>query len=147
MSTINFTEFSLRLKLAREEARLKKAETARRVGVSAAYIGQLESMTESSKKQPSTPFIEKLCQILNINSVWLLTGKGPMHASPGVAEKQEAYTKQPLTEDEIYLLRIYRKLHLAEKDKVIEIAELYSGVKESRRHDGGGKDSQKSNSN
>jgi hypothetical protein len=64
-----------------------------------------------------------------------------------VAEEEGIYTKQPLTAEELYLVRTFRKLRLAEKEKVIEIAELYSGVKESRRHDGGGSGSRESNSN
>lgn len=78
---------------------------------------------------------------------WLITGKGEMRSQPRVAEPQGGYTRQLLSEDEDYLIRTYRKLHPAEREKVIEIAELYRGVKESRQQDGGGSGSQESNSN
>jgi hypothetical protein len=82
-----------------------------------------------------------------IRADWLRTGEGDMFQPSLVAEEEGIYTKQPLTAEELYLVRTFRKLRLAEKEKVIEIAELYSGVKESRRHDGGGSGSRESNSN
>lgn len=91
--------------------------------------------------------IELACASHGWSHEWIMTGKGEMQTQPGVAEEQGGYTKQSLTEDETYLICTFRKLHPAERDKVIEIAELYSGVKEPRRSDGGGKGSKESNSN
>ena len=146
MSTEKLTEFSSRLKEAREQKKLSKAETARLVGVSAAYIGQLESMTELYKKTPSVLLIEKLSNVLEINSVWLSSGEGEIRPPPSVAETKSGYGNQPLTAAERYLIKTYRKLNQAEKDKVIEIAELYCGAKESWKDVGGGSVSKESNS-
>ncbi len=71
-----YTEFSMRLKSARERCGLSKVEVARQAGVSAAYIGQLEAMTDNFQKNPSDLLIEKLAQIFGVNSVWLKSGEG-----------------------------------------------------------------------
>jgi len=78
LSIEKHTEFSSRLKYAREAAGLSKAELARRVGVTPAYIGQLENMQEESRKNPSKPLLDRLAQILKINSAWLDAGEGEM---------------------------------------------------------------------
>jgi transcriptional regulator with XRE-family HTH domain len=79
LSTENLTEFSLRLKKAREQAGMSKSELARRAAVSAAYIGQLEGMAENSKKKPSDLLMDRLAQELGVNSAWLKNNKGEMH--------------------------------------------------------------------
>jgi transcriptional regulator with XRE-family HTH domain len=50
MSNRKYTDFSLWLKKKREKAGLSKASLAEKAGVSAAYIGQLENMTEDKKR-------------------------------------------------------------------------------------------------
>jgi transcriptional regulator with XRE-family HTH domain len=96
---------------------------------------------------PKTDVVGKVAKTLGVSIENILFGESFVEVPHEIAEAQERYAGQLLSEDEDYLLRTYRKLHLAEKEKVIEIAELYSGVKESRRHDGGGSGSRESNSN
>ena len=153
MSTKNLTEFSNKLKKCREDSNLSKAELSRRVGVSAAYIGQLEGMTDVFQKKPSRILIKELCRELKVNSEWLLYDRGEKNSEyssaadpPQTKEKLTGYSNQPLKEDELRLIKLYRKLHLAEQEKVIEIAELYNNVKESRENAGGGSDLKESNS-
>lgn len=62
-----------------------------------------------------------------------------------VSEDQSGYA-QRLNKSELHLIKLFRQLHPAEQDKVIEIAELYAGAKESRRTVGGGSDLAESNS-
>lgn len=97
MSTKKLTEFSQRLKSVREQAGLSKAELARQAKISAAYIGQLESMTQDAQKNPSAVLVERLSQVLNVNSVWLKTGEGEMFQG----ESQQPYeTRQEQTAEE-----------------------------------------------
>jgi transcriptional regulator with XRE-family HTH domain len=122
---------------------IKPTAFARALGISNSHISEI-----NTRKNNRTLYlaIQSSPDFLDLNTEWIDTGEGEMRSQPRIAEAQEGYARQILSEDEDYLLRTYRKLHSAEKEKVIEIAELYSGVKESRRHDGGGNGSQESNS-
>jgi len=73
MSIKNLTEFKDRLKFARERAGLSRDALGKRLDISGAYIGQLES---GKKENPSEIFLSSLCMELDINSVWLKTGEG-----------------------------------------------------------------------
>jgi transcriptional regulator with XRE-family HTH domain len=123
---------------------IKPTAFARALGISNSHISEI-----NTRKNNRTLYlaIQSSPDFLDLNTEWIDTGKGEMLAQPVVAEQQEGYARQLLSREEDYLIRTFRKLHLAEKEKVIEIAELYSGVKESRKHDGGGSGSRESNSN
>lgn len=93
MSTKNETEFSLRIKQAREALGISRDEFGKRSKVSGAYIGQLES---GKKGNPSELFLENACREFNLNSDWLRTGKGEMFKEGGQA-LSELKELQPLT--------------------------------------------------
>lgn len=95
---------------------------------------------------PKTDVVGKIAKSLGVSIDTILYGTGEKRASPTVNESVEGYSNQPLTRDELHLIRTYRKLNAAEKEKVIEIAELYCGVQESWRNVGGGSVSKESNS-
>lgn len=90
-----------------------------------------------------------------IRKEWIETGQGEKYspyAPSGADPPQETretppgYSNQPLKDDELRLIKLYRNLHPAEQEKVIEIAELYNNVRESRENAGGGSDLKESNS-
>lgn len=76
MSIKNLTEFSSRIKLVRECSGLTREAFAKKVNVSGAYIGQLES---GKKEKPSTLFLGSVEKTFNINPVWLESGDGDMN--------------------------------------------------------------------
>jgi hypothetical protein len=142
--------FSQKLEIESIISRMKIAVEARNDSDLARFFGSKSTGYVSNwRKKGEIPEgnIALIAVKRGVTFDWLMTGEGEMLLLYGVAENQEEYAGRLLSEDEDYLLRTFRKLHLAEKEKVIEIAELYSGVKESRKHDGGGSGSQESNSN
>ncbi len=94
--------------------------------------------------------ILKVAEEKGVNSLWLRTGQGEkykhQHQPDQAREAPSGYTPQPLAPDELNLIKLYRQLHPAEQEKVVEIAELYAKVKESRSNVGGGSVLKESNS-
>lgn len=101
MSTKNLTEFSSRIKDIREAFGLTRDEFAKRVNVSGAYVGQLES---GKKENPSALFLGSVKKAFNINPVWLETGVGDMNI---VSEPAMNYSV--LSDLEEMLLRIIKE--------------------------------------
>jgi len=87
MSTINLAEFRNRLVCLRKHLGLSRDKFAKSVGVSGAYIGQLES---GKKGNPSDLFLESVSKTFNINLVWLKTGEGEMFRPAGEGEAKAA---------------------------------------------------------
>ncbi len=67
--------------------------------MSAAYIGQLESMTVDTKKNPSDLLVDRLADELEINSVWLKTGEGERVLNK--FQQYSAAVQEKLEEDEL----------------------------------------------
>lgn len=84
-STEKYTEFSRRLTEARQGIGISKAELARMIKVSEAYIGQLERITERKNKSPSWPVITSIAAALGVNPAWLKSGEGVKHGSPAAS--------------------------------------------------------------
>lgn len=101
MSTKNLTEFKSRIKAIREASGLTREEFAKKVNVSGAYVGQLES---GKKENPSPLFLGSVKKTFNINPVWLETGDGSMNV---VSESQTNYSV--LSDLEEMLLRIIKE--------------------------------------
>lgn len=120
---------------------------ARAIGISNSHVSEINTRNNNRTLYLA---IRSNLDFSDCNTEWIDTGKGAMLIQdcgpPTVAESAATYSTQPLTKEELYLVRTYRKLNKAEQDKVIEIAELYCGVQESRRNVGGGSVSRESNS-
>lgn len=71
--------------------------------------------------------IAKISEISGASFQWIKTGVGDRYQIGVVAEAQAAY---PAKSDEEILLSVWRKLGLAERAKVLEIAKLYAGERE-----------------
>lgn len=141
MSTIKDKFILSRMWEAIREEGLNKTKVAKITGYSKAQVGDiLEDRVPLSDK-----FIRIFASSFKISEQWLETGEGEMRPPPTVQEPEGAYAPR-LSRDELYLLRTFRRLHPAEQEKVIEIAELYAGVKESRNDVGGGSDCAESKS-
>ncbi len=85
--------FGERVVKARETLGFKQSEFAKRIELAAQSLARYEK----NKVKPSVDFITKLTNMFNINSNWLLTGKGNMllnEKSLPVAQEQ------PLEDDE-----------------------------------------------
>lgn len=134
------------LRKLRKERKWSQKVLSEKSGVNQGFISEIES----GKKTPGLDTLRALSHALG-TSISFLTDDvetPPSGAPPptAIAEEQSEYSLQPLSKEELYLVRTFRKLHDAEKQKVIEIAELYCGVKEPWRNAGGGSDSKESNS-
>ena len=87
-----------RLRLWRKQsARLKLIELSQKINVAASSLSELEN----EKSLPSAETLEKLCNITNLNIVWLLTGRGNMLTDKSVAEEEYAVNEdmQPYQKD------------------------------------------------
>jgi transcriptional regulator with XRE-family HTH domain len=91
MSSEKYTQFSGRMKIIRERSHLNKKAFAAKLGVSGAYIGQIESgeANDGGTKKPSEMFLGAVCSHFLINPVWLQTGEGRMTCEKHSGEPDE----------------------------------------------------------
>jgi transcriptional regulator with XRE-family HTH domain len=120
-------------------------------------LGIAESVVSACLKGDRYPKVEHLAKIAEIGNVtidWLVTGKDPpvRYADNSTAdfdrrivisETGNAYARLNLDEEK--LLRAFRQLRSADKQKVLEFAEVYVIANESRRNEGGGSSSAEGN--
>lgn len=65
---------STRIKELRREKKLSQVQFSKLIKVSQASVSQYENGSRS----PDSAFLSKICEHLNVNLNWLLTGSGPM---------------------------------------------------------------------
>ncbi|MCK9473346.1 helix-turn-helix transcriptional regulator [Sulfurimonas sp.] len=98
--------FGERLVKAREILGFNQSEFAKEIDLAAQSLARYEK----NKVNPSVEFITKLTNMFNINSNWLLTGKGE------ILQDNESKISIPdklnsnISEKEIEILEAYRKL-------------------------------------
>jgi len=66
---------AMRIRVARQHARLSQAELAERLGVSRGAVANWESVEDA---HPVASRLVKLAVLTNVSIEWLATGRGPM---------------------------------------------------------------------
>lgn len=137
-----------------------------KLGISGAELGELLGVKRSAVSQYETgensPSLKSLCILASLGEMTidqLITGDNPEKATEisrddAIKEALRAFIsedhqflkeiKETISEyalphgdpQEHRLLKIFRRLHPAERDKVLEIAQLYDGAKERCKNDG-----------
>lgn len=147
-------DIGVRLETAIAKAGITQKELARRTGIAETNI----SAYKTGDRYPKTETLVTLCSALGVSIDWLITGKSAetlLQVSKEdaikealkaclsddqklISEIREAVGiyKPPSNPKEETLMRIFRRLHPAEQDKVLEIAQLYDGAKERCKNDG-----------
>lgn len=100
------TDLYLRIKQAREHAKLTQAMLAILVGVKRSSANQWESVT--LHKEPSTGNLIKIAAITGVSFEWLATGRGEMVWQYATKEPGAVYGG--LSPQEKYLLKLFGKL-------------------------------------
>ena len=107
-----------RIKKIRKENKLSQTAFGEKIGVTLGVIKNLEQ----GKTTLSSPLLELMCSIYNINETWLRTGEGNMfekpRKSPILDELKEEYK---LTENELRLLEGYLDLPESDRKQFINI--------------------------
>lgn len=68
-----------RLKTWRKKNKMKGFQLAEKLQISQASISEIEN----GKSMPSCKTLQKLCELTNMNIIWLLVDEGPMEVSKG----------------------------------------------------------------
>lgn len=89
-----------RIKEARKEAGLTQAELCAKVGMNQSTLSELERGDSRS-----TSFVASLAAALRVSPLWLETGRGPKHSTPG----DQPQSPSDL-DDALALLHAYRAL-------------------------------------
>lgn len=98
--------FGERLVKAREILGFNQSEFAKEIDLAAQSLARYEK----NKVNPSVEFITKLTNMFNINSNWLLTGKGEMLQDNESKISIPDKLNSNISEKEIEILEAYRKL-------------------------------------
>jgi transcriptional regulator with XRE-family HTH domain len=159
-------EIGARIKEAREKNKLSQAALGSVLGVKAPAV----SKYEKGDNDPGILGLIKIAEMCGVPLNWLIFGREderPREMSESAAiisalnknsETREMIGRELLKETlsnyetnapqnplERTLLSKFRRLHPAEKERVIEIAELYASAKDQRNVGGGGKNLRESN--
>jgi len=67
-------DLGLRLKTWRKQNKMKGFQLAEKLEISQASISEIEN----GKSLPSCKTLQKLCELTNLNIIWLLVDEGPM---------------------------------------------------------------------
>lgn len=111
------SSLATRLKQSRSAAGLSQEALAKLANVSQSLIGNLES-----GNQKSTSKIAQIAAALNVDALWLATGKGkPRPTSSGVREPSASY--DVLTPEERAMLETYRLLTREQRNEHLRRAE------------------------
>jgi transcriptional regulator with XRE-family HTH domain len=86
MSREDLAQLKNRIKKIREIFNLSKSGFAKKLGISPAYVTDLES---GKKNNISLPLAKLIFYEFGINPDWLLTGEGPMFREKGFTTQQE----------------------------------------------------------
>ena len=97
-----------------EKSGLSKKEFAEKINISPSMV----TKWTTTSSMPKLEYIEKICQILNTNVEYIITGKG-------TDESHELQLDKKLKKDEKELIKKYRKLSRKEKSKMIAIANYF----------------------
>lgn len=101
---------SIRLKQARKSKGYTQDSLANAIGVSRGVISNIEY----DKAEPQSLVIHAICDVLQINESWLLTGKGQMENNPDIERSAhllaEIYNsaKELSEEEQDYILDMIR---------------------------------------
>ncbi len=121
MSRVNLNQLKERIKKIRKTFNISKSEFAKRIGISPAYVTDLES---GKKTNISLPLAKLISYEFGINPDWLLTGQGEMFIKPAVGKNEfllEALSSHPTIEKIVLMLA-----EMPEED----ICEIYKRVEE-----------------
>jgi transcriptional regulator with XRE-family HTH domain len=86
MSIENFTELKYRIEFLRESKQLNKSDFTTLLGISKAYVTELES---GKKTTISNSLAKLIAYEFHVNFDWLLTGQGSMYNNAGQALPQK----------------------------------------------------------
>ena len=118
METIN-DRIAWRIK----DAGIKKAEFARRLNLSQAFISELCS----GKNNPSDRTIADICREFNISELWLRTGEGEPHIQRDEDEEFLEVMEQIHMSDDELIKRIIKAYWFMEDNEKAAIRKLIDG--------------------
>lgn len=132
------------VKLIRNEKKLTQAALAEKMGISRSYLSDIEN----NRKNPSSKTIESLAEKLGVSMLYLTTGektiddlyietgKEVMHGvlNHMKEEVQEVISSELRTYEISYLSAMVRFLKTANKDEVIGLTLITTGLIKTLRH-------------
>ena len=91
------SEFGLRLREARKDARMTQGQAAESLGISQGTLSQAEKEGEGSV------YVAALAALYGVNPLWLATGEGPKKPEPPMAHgvSLQSFTVPTLTREEL----------------------------------------------
>ncbi len=103
-----------RLKLARKSKGITQDSLAEQIGSTRSVITNIEY---GKVTEPQPLALNAICEVLNINKEWLMTGKGEMDVQPKVIDKSTKILS------EIYILA--KQLSEEEQDYILDLIKTY----------------------
>ncbi len=110
-------QFGMRLKKAREQKNITRKAIANRVGVHTNTYG----LYERGNRVPDAIMIRTICDILQVNYIWLFTGEGPMHMPDNSIGLEPELLEKIIFKVEEHLKNSKMILSAAKKAEIISI--------------------------
>ena len=110
-------QFGMRLKKAREQKNITRKAIANRVGVHTNTYG----LYERGNRVPDAIMIRTICDILQVNYIWLFTGEGPMHMPDNSIGLEPELLEKIIAKVEEHIDNSKMILRAAKKAEIISI--------------------------
>ncbi|WP_431021468.1 helix-turn-helix domain-containing protein [Chromobacterium phragmitis] len=114
-------EIGLRIKEARLLRRKSQAWVAEQIEVTQPSVSEWERGDSS----PSTSSIAKLCQALQVNFKYILTGEGSLEGNSDVTANPVSWEPEPLPDDEAEMLELYRSMTRSRREAVLQFLRTF----------------------
>lgn len=107
-----------RIRYLLEKREMKQTELADKCGITQAAISNIVSAAPGSTRKPSAPTLIAMCDALQANPDWVLSGKGDPFEINVITRKSEKE-----------LITIYRRLEPPQQNAVLATAKALLGEK------------------
>lgn len=106
-----------RIRQARKAAGLTQLELSERLGTAKGTITAYETGTRS----PANAIVKALCNELNVNETWLLTGEGQMHDPPTREQEIASLVTSIITDDNAFRQALISTIMQLNADQMREL--------------------------
>lgn len=113
-------EIKDRISLIIKEAGLKKSEFANKIDTNPSYLSTILNGTF----QPGEKMIKKINEVFNVNSDWLLTGKGNMYLDVTRENEVARFMERVLKNKESDIFKLIHALAKLDEDELEFLANI-----------------------